>query len=145
MRQRCYGIFKICHYIGIFGFLIGLALHVKVAVPWVIASFVLFGLEQLLRVSKMRVAEAELTPFLGAKTTLIKVDGLREGWRAGQHVILTVPSLVSKIGPHALEGHPFTIASAPDGTGIILMAKNVSMMAFSISLIADQGNIFTGR
>jgi predicted ferric reductase len=128
VRHRCYGLFTICHYIGMFAFLIGLAYHTKVAVPWVIASFILFGLEQLLRISKMRMMAAELTPLAGADTTMIKVDGLKEGWRAGQHLILTVPSLAFKIGPRAFGGHPFTIASAPDGTGIVLMAKNVSVV-----------------
>jgi predicted ferric reductase len=129
IRNRFYAVFKVCHFIGIFGFLIGLALHIKQAVPWVIASFVLYGVEQLLRVVKLRYVEASLVALQGADTTMITVDSVKSGWRAGQHVVLRVPGLASKVGPQAMEGHPFTIASAPDANGLVLMAKNVGAVS----------------
>lgn len=54
---------------------------------------------------------------------MVSVAGVREGWRAGQHVILRVPKLG---GLGGVEGHEFTIASAPDADGLTLIIKNVS-------------------
>ena len=66
---------------------------------------------------KTRITTAELCA-LSNDTTLVTMPSLNTGWRAGQHVRIRVP----KLGP---EAHPFTIASAPNGEGMILLCKAV--------------------
>jgi NAD(P)H-flavin reductase len=70
--------------------------------------------------TKTRLAHAEFTILPGSQTTLVSISALRSGWRPGQHVRIRVPSLGMR---HGFEGHPFTIASAPDGEGMVLMCK----------------------
>jgi NAD(P)H-flavin reductase len=70
---------------------------------------------------KTKVARAELLALQTAGSTVVTIPALRTGWRAGQHVRIRVPALGWRLG---FEGHPFTISSAPDGEGMILMCKN---------------------
>jgi NAD(P)H-flavin reductase len=70
---------------------------------------------------KTKVTRAELLALQIAGSTVVTIPALRTGWRAGQHVRIRVPALGWRLG---FEGHPFTISSAPDGEGLILMCKN---------------------
>jgi ferric-chelate reductase len=70
---------------------------------------------------KTKVTKAELLALQTASSTVVTIPALRTGWRAGQHVRIRVPALGWRLG---FEGHPFTISSAPDGEGLILMCKN---------------------
>ena len=86
-----------------------------------LASLAIYALSAVCSMTKTRIATAELTALHGSKTTLITIPGIRTGWRAGQHVRIRVPSLGFPLG---LEAHPFTIASAPDGEGLVLLCKS---------------------
>lgn len=70
--------------------------------------------------TKTRLAHGEFVALRDSHTTVVTIPSLQSGWRAGQHVRLRVPSLPF---PLNLQAHPFTIASAPDGEGIVLMCK----------------------
>lgn len=137
-RRYMYGTFKIAHYIGILLFLAGLGAHVKEAVPWVIASAVLYVASILTSMIKTRVSHAELVALSGSCTTLITIPEITTGWRAGQHVRLRVFGLGLK---HSLEAHPFTIASAPDCGGMVLMAKAVGGWTNSLYQLAASGSV----
>lgn len=126
VRSRLYSLFEVCHILGMFGFLIGLALHIKVAVPWVAAAFAFYAVDWIGRLLKTKYEEAGLKVMEGNTTTIIQVDGLTTGWRAGQYVMVRVPALKGKMGWKGWEAHPFTIATAPDTDGLVLMVKNVS-------------------
>lgn len=123
IRQMAYGIFLTCHITGLVLFLVGLALHVPEAVPYCLAGACLYGADVLIRVTRTRIATASLQAVPGCDSTMVSMAGLREGWRAGQHVILRIPKLG---GLGGIEGHEFTIASAPDADGLTLIVKNVS-------------------
>jgi hypothetical protein len=128
IRQMAYGFFLTCHITGLALFLVGLALHVPEAVPYCLAGACLYGADVLIRVTRTRIATASLQAVPGCDSTMVSVAGLREGWRAGQHVILRVPKLG---GLGGIEGHEFTIASAPDADGLTLIVKNVSFSSSS--------------
>ncbi len=85
-----------------------------------ISALLIYMLSLVGSLTKTRLAHAELVALPGASTTLITIPSLRSGWRAGQHVRLRVTALGFPLGT---EAHPFTIASAPDGDGMVLMCK----------------------
>ena len=148
IRNKCYGLFKVCHTIqGAEGDLTkGVPHHwtcqssrwnvlprqsrralvvsifhwVRTALTRSVAALGIYGVSIVCSLTKTRLAHAELTVLPGSKTTLVSVPALRSGWRPGQHVRIRVPGLGVR---HGLEGHPFTIASAPDGEGMVLMCK----------------------
>ena len=86
-----------------------------------IAALLIYGLSLVMSLTKTRLAHAELVALPGASTTLVSIPALRSGWRAGQHVRIRVPALGF---PHGAEAHPFTIASAPNSDGMMLMCKS---------------------
>lgn len=135
IRKRWFTLFEACHTIGIALFIAGTAMHVKVAQPWwyvpirspdlvaddcSIASAGVFGLSMLLSALKTKIVRAELLALPSSASTVITVPSLRSGWRAGQHVRVRIPALGLRLG---YEGHPFTISSAPNGEGLVLMCK----------------------
>jgi ferric-chelate reductase len=120
VRKSFFGLFEICHWIGMVSLLAGMAWHVKMAVPWVISTMVIYFIAIIFSLTKTRIAHATLMPLAGADTTLISIPQLKSGWRAGQHVRIRIPALGLR---HGFEGHPFTIATAPDGEGLVLMCK----------------------
>ena len=85
-----------------------------------IAALFIYALSILSSFTKTRLAQAQLVALPGASTTVVTITALRSGWRAGQHVRIRVPALGFPLGA---ESHPFTIASAPDGEGMVLMCK----------------------
>jgi hypothetical protein len=95
VRRRLYSVFMISHVIGLVGFLLGLGMHVPEAVPYVLAGAGLYGVELLCRILKTKMATAELRVLPGTDSILVSVPSIKTGWRAGQHVILRVPALVS--------------------------------------------------
>ncbi|OCF32667.1 hypothetical protein I316_05588 [Kwoniella heveanensis BCC8398] len=137
VRKTWHGFFEMCHFIGIIGTVLGLALHVPVAVPFCIASLVVYALSIFCSLTKTRFAHAELHALPGAATTVITFPSIQSGWRAGQHVRIRIPALGIR---HGLEGHPFTIASAPDGEGLVLMAKNVGDWTARLFTLAQRSS-----
>jgi len=120
-RQRYYNFFLFSHIAGFILFPVGLCLHTPVAIPWVTAGCVVYGLDHVIRLCKTRIAEATLRPMPELGLTRIEVPRLNAGWRAGQHVRLRVIS--SGMGMFGWsEVHPFTIASV-GGDGMLLMCK----------------------
>lgn len=120
VRRWAYNFFHICHFIGIAAFLAGLGAHVPYAVPWCIAGGVIYASSMVIQLLKTRIANAELVALPGCSTTVVTVPSITTGWRPGQHVRLRVLGL----GPAKIaEAHPFTIASAPDCGGLVLLAK----------------------
>ena len=85
-----------------------------------IAALAIYGVSIICSLTKTRLAHAEFVALPGARTTVITIPALCSGWRAGQHVRLRIPALGTTMG---LQGHPLTIASAPDGEGMVLMCK----------------------
>lgn len=119
-RRWAYNLFRICHFIGIVAFLAGLGAHVEGAVPWCVAAGVIYASSLVIQLFKTRVATAELMALGGCSTTVVTVPSITTGWRPGQHVRLRVLGM----GPtKIMEAHPFTIASAPDCGGLVLLAK----------------------
>lgn len=98
----------------------GLVLRTSRLNRYSVSALVIYSLSIISSLTKTRLAHAELVALPGASTTLITIPALRTGWRAGQHVRLRVPALGF---PRGVEAHPFTIASAPDGEGMVLMCK----------------------
>ncbi|WVQ95159.1 hypothetical protein IAU59_002253 [Kwoniella sp. CBS 9459] len=137
VRKLWHGFFKVCHFIGIIGTVLGLAMHVPVAVPFCVASLVIYALSIFCSLTKTRFAHAELQALPGAATTVISFPAIQSGWRAGQHIRIRVPALGLRYG---FEGHPFTIASAPNGEGLVLMAKNVGDWTSQLFALAQRSS-----
>jgi ferric-chelate reductase len=85
------------------------------------AGAIIYIISMIFTLFKTKVTKAELLALQTASSTVVTIPALRTGWRAGQHVRIRVPALGWRLG---FEGHPFTISSAPDGEGLILMCKN---------------------
>ncbi|TXT09225.1 hypothetical protein VHUM_02699 [Vanrija humicola] len=135
-RRVMYGTFQNCHFIGVLAMLVGMGLHVPVAKPWMIASAAIYVFSMIMSACKTRFARAELVALGGCTTTLITIPGITTGWRAGQHVRLRVFGIgVSNV----FEAHPFTIASAPDSGGLVLMAKAVGDWTEKLYELAASG------
>ncbi|KAL1407820.1 hypothetical protein Q8F55_007255 [Vanrija albida] len=135
-RRAMYSTFQQCHFLGVLAMLVGLGLHVPIAKPWMIASAAIYAFSMVMSAFKTRFARAELVAVGGCTTTLITIPELTTGWRAGQHVRLRVFGIgVSKI----FEAHPFTIASAPDSGGLVLMAKAVGDWTEALYELAASG------
>ncbi|WVQ85105.1 hypothetical protein IAT38_007270 [Cryptococcus sp. DSM 104549] len=141
-RKAFYGVFKVCHFVGMVGLLVGMAWHVDSAVPYCIASLVIYLISIICSLTKTRLASAELHALQSSETTVITIPALRSGWRAGQHVRIRVPALGLK---HGLEGHPFTIASAPDGEGMVLMVKKAGDWTTKLFELAQEGQVGMSR
>jgi len=98
--------------------------HQAVIVPYVFAAVVLYGIDHIVRLVKLRICTARIRALPQLSTTRIEVSKLNAGWRAGQHVRLRV--LSSGIGWFGwTENHPFTIASvSKTEEGLVLMCKS---------------------
>lgn len=136
VRKMAHGVFKICHLIGIMGFLIGTAFHVPSAQPWCLAGVILYAISIVSSLTKTRLAHAELLTLPSSDMTGVFIPTLRTGWRPGQHVRLRVPALGLKLG---WEAHPFTISSAPDGEGLVLLCKKSGDWTAALYDLASTG------
>lgn len=85
------------------------------------AGAIIYLISLVCTLTKTKFVRAELLALPSSASTVVTIPALRSGWRAGQHVRIRVPALGWRLGH---EGHPFTISSAPDGEGLILMCKN---------------------
>lgn len=75
-----------------------------------------------MRLLKTRLCTARVRPIPEFGLTRIDIPHLTHGWRAGQHVRLRV--LSAEMGRMGwLEAHPFTVASAGGGRGLVLLCK----------------------
>ncbi|TFY69686.1 hypothetical protein EVJ58_g278 [Rhodofomes roseus] len=125
-RSRAYSIFYLSHIASFIGFLVTVCLHMRAAIPWVIASAGIYVADIVLRCIKTRVCTARIQCFPELCATWVEIPSLTSGWRAGQHVRLRVLSRsMGWVG--WTETHPFTIASASRGVaqqGLVLLCKN---------------------
>ncbi|KAH6660543.1 ferric reductase like transmembrane component-domain-containing protein [Truncatella angustata] len=132
-RQRWYELFLASHVTLQIAALVFCYLHFWTARPYVLASLVIFVADRLVwrLVLKSATIQADLQILEDGKTFLLSADwnvpqvrrrwyqqlfgqSIVHGWRPMDHVFITVPSLGRT---HALQAHPFTIASAAPGSG----------------------------
>ncbi|KAM0323890.1 hypothetical protein ACHAQA_008471 [Verticillium albo-atrum] len=128
-RQRWYELFLASHVILQITALAFLWLHYHTARPFVTAALIIFSVDRLVwrLVVKQTTMSAELTVLPDGDTIMLSTNwdlasvsrlqgGIMAGWKPTDHVFLTVPALGRT---HALQAHPFTIASAaPSSAGI---------------------------
>ncbi|KAH8909361.1 hypothetical protein BR93DRAFT_935131 [Coniochaeta sp. PMI_546] len=125
-RQRWYELFLASHVFLQVVALVFLWLHFHTSRPYVACSLAIFLLDRLIwRLSlKSMSTTADVTILEDGETLMLSGDwdippqrstsqpfthNIRNGWRPTDHVFLTVPCLGRS---HALQAHPFTIASA---------------------------------
>ncbi|KAM0276647.1 hypothetical protein ACHAQH_006556 [Verticillium albo-atrum] len=122
-RQRWYELFLASHVILQITALVFLWLHYHSARPYVTAALVIFTVDRLIwrLIVKQVTMSADLTVLPDGDTILLSANwdlseasrflqrGIKAGWKPTDHVFLTVPALGRM---HALQTHPFTIASA---------------------------------
>lgn len=133
-RQRRYELFLGLHIILQTVALLFLWFHSSRSRPFVYASLAIFLVDRLIcRMGlKKRVVEGMLEVKDDQDTVVLRArlsksagkqhrrwnnflsHDIRAGWKATEHVFLTVPCLSPK---HALQAHPFTIASRAPGAG----------------------------
>ena len=117
--------------------------------PWLGFSvgFLFFSL--LLRAVTSRLHIAFLTPLPSSKSTIVHLPSLRSGWIPGQHVRIRV--LTGGMGLGAiLEGHPFTLATAPivEGEGgklVVKAAGDWTTKLFEVASKRSKGDVELGR
>ncbi|KKY33027.1 putative ferric reductase transmembrane component [Diaporthe ampelina] len=126
-RQRWYEIFLASHVVLQVVALVFLYLHFHTARPYVLASLAIFLVDRVAwRFGlKSTTMTTDLTVLPDGETIILSANwdkpaskqswftwsrqNIRNGWKPTDHVFLTVPALGRK---HALQAHPFTIASA---------------------------------
>lgn len=126
-RQRWYEIFLASHVALQIVALAFLYLHFHTARPYVLASLVIFLVDRVVwRFGlKTTTMTTDLTVLPDGETIIMSANwdkpaptqpwfpwprqNIKHGWKPTDHVFLTVPALGRK---HALQAHPFTIASA---------------------------------
>ncbi|OIW33114.1 hypothetical protein CONLIGDRAFT_666480 [Coniochaeta ligniaria NRRL 30616] len=125
-RQRWYELFLASHILLQVLALVFLWLHFPTSRPYVASSLAIFLLDRLVwRLSlKSMSTTADVTILEDGETLMLSAHwdisppttssrlfthNIRAGWRPTDHVFLTVPCLGRS---HALQAHPFTIASA---------------------------------
>ncbi|KUI70111.1 Ferric/cupric reductase transmembrane component 2 [Cytospora mali] len=126
-RQRWYELFLASHVTLQILALIFLYLHFHTARPYVLASLVIFVVDRAIwRLGlKSTTITGDLTVLPDGETFMLSANwdkptsrsswfpwprhNIRHGWKPTDHVFLTVPALGRT---HALQAHPFTIASA---------------------------------
>jgi hypothetical protein len=101
-----------------------------------IAALILYAISLISSACKTRIAHAELLTLPGSDVTGIFIPTLRTGWRPGQHVRIRVPALGLRIG---WESHPFTISSAPNGDGLVLLCKRAGDWTNALADLAESG------
>ena len=109
--------------------------HVPMAVPYAIAAACIYVLDLVLRMLKSHFVRATIHFIPEMASTKVSIPNLRKGWRAGQHVRLTV--LSTGMGPCIIESHPFTIASTSDeDEGLVLYCKKAGDWTARLSILA---------
>ncbi|KAI2612712.1 ferric reductase like transmembrane component-domain-containing protein [Hypoxylon fragiforme] len=127
-RERWYELFLASHVTLQIAALAFLWLHFYTSRPYVFASLVIFMLDRIVwrLLVKSDKFTADLTILEDDQTLLLSADwdipsqsnqgclnrikqSIRHGWDPADHVFITVPALGRS---HALQAHPFTIASA---------------------------------
>jgi hypothetical protein len=112
VRTRAYNLFKTVHVLSAVFILISIYMHFPRTKPFLAAAAIVYGIDTLLRLFKTRLVTGTLTPC-GSSTRLTLPLGA--GWRAGHHLRIRV--LSTQLGAlRWIEAHPFTAASAPDGS-----------------------------
>ena len=131
-RQRWYELFLGVHIILQVIALILLWLHHQTSRPYVVAALAIFLIDRLVfrMALKNRALRASLEVKKDQETLVLRVEvpfsekhhtigtlagpGITSGWKATEHVFVTVPSLSHK---HIIQAHPFTIASKAPTAG----------------------------
>lgn len=152
-RQRWYEIFLAWHVVLQVAALGFLYLHFRTCRPYVLMCLAIFFADRIIWRLGLKSAsiQADLDILEDGKTLMLSADwdiprdrrwGVRRwfrqsiigGWNPMDHVFITVPQL-GRI--HALQAHPFTIASAAPGRGV--SADGHSSHAWLNLLIRAQG------
>lgn len=96
----------------------------------------IYLLDLILRVVQSHYVSANLEYIPELRATRVVVPSLHSGWRAGQHIRLSV--LSSGMGfKQAVESHPFTIAStSEDEEGLVLYCREIGDWTRSLAKIA---------
>ncbi|KAL1413752.1 hypothetical protein Q8F55_001534 [Vanrija albida] len=135
-RKRWHGLFKFFHVVGILS-LAMVGLHVAGAMPWVASAIALYALSIGASLAKTRYTKAYLVALKDCQMTLVSMPHLTTGWRAGQHVRVRVPALGLR---NFLHSHPFTIASAPDTAGLVLLCAAAGDWTKELRALAQTGD-----
>ncbi|KAF8310934.1 hypothetical protein DL93DRAFT_2083848 [Clavulina sp. PMI_390] len=123
VRNQFWTIFTYGHVIGFTVLIFGACYHVPAALPWCLIAVSFYLLDLILRVVQSHYVTANIEYLPALKVTRVVVPSLHSGWRAGQHIRLSV--LTSGMGlMKAVESHPFTIAStSEDQEGMVLYCR----------------------
>lgn len=119
IRESLYEFFLISHIFLQITALVMLFLHHHDARPYVGAALAIWTLDRVVGriLCKTRSSIATLEVAVDGRTILLhteiklkstRIGGLHNGWHAGQHCFLTIPSMGTK---YRFQSHPFTIAS----------------------------------
>ena len=112
--------------------------HVPVALPYTLAAAGIYVLDLVLRMIKSHLIQATIHYIPEMTSTKVSIRNLSKGWRAGQHVRLTVVSIGMGVG--IIESHPFTIAStSDDDEGLVLYCKKTGDWTAKLSALAKGG------
>ncbi|KAI0201381.1 hypothetical protein F4808DRAFT_125376 [Astrocystis sublimbata] len=145
-RQRWYEVFLASHVALQISALVFLYLHFYTSQPYVLASLGIFvvdrvvwrlGMKSVTMEADVQVLEDGETVLLSANWDMSRVKSSKaktlrrnilHGWHPADHVFISVPSFG---GSHALQAHPFTIASAAPRPGDASAQMKLLIRAYS--------------
>ncbi|KAH8113568.1 hypothetical protein DFH11DRAFT_1689366 [Phellopilus nigrolimitatus] len=113
IRQRAYGFFLASHIAGLALFLVGICYHEPFCIRYVSVGLIIYGFDHLLRIVKTRFASARVTAVKELGLTRVEIP---------THVRLRVFSGEMGVFGWSI-AHPFTVATASNGRGLVLMCK----------------------
>lgn len=107
--------------------------------PFCLAAVGIYLLDIILRVVQSHYVTATIHYLPELRATRVVIPSLHSGWRAGQHIRLSV--LSSGMGAkQAVESHPFTVAStSEDEEGMVLYCREAGDWTRSLAALA-RGN-----
>ncbi|GAA5913972.1 ferric reductase family protein [Sporobolomyces salmoneus] len=132
VRDTFYQFFLISHVLGFLTFLIAVQLHAPTAAqPYTIFCLVLYVVNIVIRFLKTRTTFVSLAN-LSSGTTMIQSQSIKDGWRAGQHVLIRAWTW-----RRWHEAHPFTVAVASSSE------SPLSSKSHKLTLLAKSTGGFT--
>ncbi|KAH9816783.1 ferric reductase like transmembrane component-domain-containing protein [Melampsora americana] len=118
-------IFKSLHVIGFIGFIIGINMHTTYAWRWTVGVIVIYAVDVTSRTIRYRFKTVQIEALEGGVTRL-RIQGVTDGWRAGQHLRIRLffpirsrrscATIWSLARP--LESHPLSISHGPESASV---------------------------
>lgn len=121
-----------------------LCFHQSSARYFVFGALGVYALDHIIRFLKTRITTAKIAIIPELSMTKVHIPVYKAGWRAGQHIRLRVISKEFGLLGWTI-AHPFTVASASDTEGIVLLVKKAGMWTSDLYEAAGRAGYFNAE